>query len=201
MRIPFICLVTAGALALGGCGYNGLGVGLGYGSPYGGYGGYGYDPYYDGYGYGSRYGGYGSRYAGYGYGGYGGYGGFGYGYQPFGWYDGFYYPGTGYYVYDTYRRPRIWSDAQRAYWVKRISAAPATRTPTATPRPTSPNWSGFEDRRARVIANRTARQERMQESRSDRRERIEQRRIERRPMTSSSTSTRTREGRRSRRDD
>ena len=54
MRIPYISLVAAGALALGGCAYDGLGLGLGYGSPY--YGsGYGYgSPYYGGsYGYGT----------------------------------------------------------------------------------------------------------------------------------------------------
>ena len=38
-----------------------------------------------------------------------------------GWYDGYYYPGTGYYVYDSYRRPHRWSDAQRGYWSGRQS--------------------------------------------------------------------------------
>jgi len=52
MRIPYISLLAAGALALGGCAYDnygygygpysGLSVGVGYGSGYyGGYGGYG----------------------------------------------------------------------------------------------------------------------------------------------------------------
>jgi hypothetical protein len=217
MRIPLISLVAAGALALGGCGYNGLGVGVGYGSPYAGYGsygGYGYDPYYDGYGYGSRYGGYGygsrygsygygSRYGGFGYGGYGGYGGFGY--QPYGWYDGFYYPGTGYYVYDNQRRARIWSDAQRAYWLNKIRNRPTTGTSTGTSAPTvtttrvatSPNWSGFDDRRARS-ADRVLRQDRMQGNRAERRERLEQRQIERQPGM---TTTTRRETRRSRRGD
>jgi hypothetical protein len=45
MRIPFISLLAAGALALGGCAYGDLG----YGGGYGGYGGYG--PY-GGYGHG-----------------------------------------------------------------------------------------------------------------------------------------------------
>ena len=65
-----------------------------------------------GYGYGA---GYGAGYPGYGYG--AGYPGYGYGYAPYwGWYDDFYYPGTGYYVYDSYRRPHRWTDAQRRYW-------------------------------------------------------------------------------------
>ena len=98
MRIPFISLIAAGALALGGCAYGDMVYGLGYGGGYGltatmaalitapamatasaGYGGYG--PYY---------------------GGYGGYGGYG---RRYGWYDDYYYPGTGIYVYDSYRRP------------------------------------------------------------------------------------------------
>jgi len=93
------------ALTLGAAiGLSACTTGLGYG-PYGGSGvsvginsGY-YDPYYDGYGYGYGY----SR--------------AGYGYTPYwGWYDGFYYPGTGYYVYDRYRRPRHWTEAERRYW-------------------------------------------------------------------------------------
>lgn len=92
-------LTLAAAVGLSACT-----TGLGYG-PYGGSGisvginsGY-YDPYYDGYGYGYGY----SRAR--------------YGYTPYwGWYDGFYYPGTGYYVYDRYRRPRQWTEAERRYW-------------------------------------------------------------------------------------
>ena len=33
MRIPYISVLAAGALALGGCAYGGLGGGLGYGDP------------------------------------------------------------------------------------------------------------------------------------------------------------------------
>ena len=62
MRARLAILIAAAGLSVGGCAYNGLGVGLGYGDPYGyGYGpysGYGaYDPYFDytygrpGYGY------------------------------------------------------------------------------------------------------------------------------------------------------
>ena len=46
IRLPFISLLAAGALALGGCAYGDLGYGAGYG--YGGYYGsyYGGGPYY-----------------------------------------------------------------------------------------------------------------------------------------------------------
>ena len=97
-------------------------LGLGYG---GGYGGYGYGSPYYGYGYGSPY--YGG---GYGYGaGYGSYYGSSFG-SPFGWYDNYYYPGSGYYVYDTYRRPHVMTTTQRTYWtrVRRHCAASGTRT-------------------------------------------------------------------------
>jgi hypothetical protein len=119
MRIPLISLAAASALALGGCaygygdyGYGGLDVGLGYG---GGYGDYGY-----------------------GYGGYSGYYG-GYGY-PFGWYDDYYYPGTGIYVYDSYRRPRAWNNRERTYWTSRQRPRTMTGTRTTV---VSPNWTGF----------------------------------------------------------
>jgi hypothetical protein len=129
MRIPFISLIAGSALALGGCAYGGIGLGMGYG---GGYGDYGYSygsPY--GYDYGP-YGGYGA-YPGY-------YGGFGY---PYGWYDNSYYPGTGIYVYDSYRRPRVWSSHERAYWTtkQRVTATSATSATTV-----QPNWSGFSHR-------------------------------------------------------
>jgi hypothetical protein len=141
MRIPYISLVAAGALALGGCAYGDLGVGLGYGnygygSPYYGYG-YG-SPYYGGFGYGSYYGGFGSPY--------------------YGWYDDFYYPGTGYYVYDAYRRPHVMSSRQRVYWSQR---SPALRTSSTTRTRVRPNWSDF-DRRS------TSRSDR-QRARDDRR--------------------------------
>jgi hypothetical protein len=89
-------LALVAGIGLGGCAYGpygGLGVGVGYGNN-----GY-YDPYYGG---------------GYGYGRYGA--SYGYGAPYYGWYDGFYYPGTGYYVYDRYRRPYRWSDRHRRYW-------------------------------------------------------------------------------------
>jgi hypothetical protein len=156
MRIPMISLMAAGALALGGCtdmyGYNGLGVGVGYGGGYGGYGsygGYGYSPY-GGY-YGSSYG---YPYASYGY---------GYGSPYYGWYDNYYYPGTGYYVYDTYRRAYPMSSTQRTYWSKR---SPALSTRSTTTTRVKPNWSGFkaqaqsrrDDRQAAREARRQARE-------------------------------------------
>lgn len=144
MRIPFISAIAAGALALGGCAYGDIGMGLGYG---GGYGNYGY-----GGGYGSYYGaGYGSPY---------GYGaGYGYGSPYYGWYDDYYYPGTGYYVYDSYRRPYAMSTTQRTYWSKR---SPALRTNSTTTRTVvKPNWSSFDRQQAR---------EDRQQTRQDRRD-------------------------------
>jgi hypothetical protein len=102
LRTAAIALVAG--LGLGGCAYGPYGgVGVGYGNGYYGNNGY-YDPYYGG-GYG---------YSPYGYG-----AGYGYGDPYYGWSNGFYYPGTGYYVYDQYRRPHRWSDDQRRYWESR----------------------------------------------------------------------------------
>lgn len=151
MRIPYITIVAAGALALGGCAYGDMGLGVGYGSPYYGYG-YG-GPYGSGY-----YGGLGySPYYGAGY-----YGGFPY----YGWYDDYYYPGTGYYVYDTYRRPHIMTSRQRVYWSKR---SPALRTTSVTTRTVvRPNWSDFNHRTTTRADRQTAREQR-QQAREDRR--------------------------------
>ena len=154
-----ILTLSAAAVSVAGCAYGGLG-GLGYNSGYG-YDGYGYSPY----GYGSPYGsgvsvsvgygngygyspyGYGSRY-GYGYGSpYGGY----YGSPYFGWYNNYYYPGTGYYVYDSYRRPHRWSDAQRTYWTnqKRLYEQNAAKAGQRSPR-VETNWGSFSRDRAQV---------------------------------------------------
>jgi hypothetical protein len=105
MRTICIGLAAVSALALGGCAYGDYGYGMGYGGYYGDYA-YG-GPYYD-YTYGAPY---------------------------FGWYDDFYYPGTGVFVYDTYRRPHRWTDRQRSYWTGRRQAM-GSRTVTT-------NWSGF----------------------------------------------------------
>ena len=148
MRARLLVLL-AGAAALGGCAY-------GYGSPYGGMSVGVSSGYYGGYG--GYYGGYG------GYGGYSQYGSpygyigtaygvpYGYGYQPYyGWYDNYYYPGTGMYVYDSYRRPRLMSDSQKRYWAERRERAttPTTTTRTrTTARKERPalreNWSAFK---------------------------------------------------------
>ena len=135
MRMRISTLLIAGsALALGGCAYGDVGLGLGYGSPYSSYG-YG-SPYYGGYGYGSPY--------------YGGYYGssYGYGYgSPFGWYDNYYYPGTGIYVYDRYRSRHVWSDSQKRYWSDRRQHWQSTTKTTAAVTPRE-NWSGFTRNRA-----------------------------------------------------
>ena len=154
MRIPFISALAAGALALGGCAYGDLGVGLGYGGGYGSYGGYG------GYGYGSPY--YGAGYGGYGYGGYGSYG---YGSPYYGWYDNYYYPGTGYYVYDAYRRPYAMTTTQRQYWSQR---SPALRT-TSTRTTVKPNWSGYTTRATTTRDQRQQARDERQQAREDRR--------------------------------
>lgn len=153
MRIPYISLLAAGALSLGGCAYGDLGLGLGYGDPYYGYG-YGYGPY-GGYGtYPGYYGGFSYGYP---------YGGFGYNMPYYGWYDDYYYPGSGYYVYDVHRQPHVMTTTQRRYWARR---SPALRASTSTR--VQPNWSGFSRRSA------TERQS----ARQDREAAREQRRIE-----------------------
>ena len=189
-------ILAASAFALGGCAYNGLGLGVGYGSGYGPYGGYYGSPYgyyggsrYGGY-YGSPYGGYyGSRYGGY-YGspwGYGmGYGGFPY----FGWYNGFYYPGTGYYVYDRNRRPRIWTEGERNFWAERLKELERrSGGSTVSTTTVQPNWSGFSRprtvRTTNVTVDRPRRSERIPRVQSTR----DDRRFERRVTTRSSTET------------
>ena len=166
MRIPFISLLAGGALALGGCAYGGLG---GYGSPYysSGYGspyygsGYG-SPYYGSYGY-PRSGisigvGYGSGYR---YGSpYYGYGGLGSPY--YGWYNNYYYPGTGYYVYDSYRRPHAMTTIQRQYWSTRSPALRTKSTRTAV----KPNWSGFSQRQTARAERRATREQRREDRRN-----------------------------------
>jgi hypothetical protein len=88
MRIPYISILAAGTLALGGCAYGDYGYG----------GGYGYGGYYGDYGYGAPY---------YGYGG---------AYEPFGWYGDYYYPGVGIYVFDRNHHRHRWSGDQQRYW-------------------------------------------------------------------------------------
>lgn len=90
----------------------------------------------DGFGYGGASLGYGSAYYADPYFAGGGWGGGlapGFG-GPFGWYNDFYYPGTGVFVYDRYRRPFRWNDAQRRYWQGR----PGWNAPGARA-----NWNAF----------------------------------------------------------
>jgi hypothetical protein len=168
MRARLGILLAAAGLALGGCAYGDLGMGVGYGGSYG-YGGYGYgSPYYGagyGIGYGSYYGGYGSPY-------YGGYYG-----SPFGWYNGYYYPGTGYYVYDRYRHRRTMTDAERQYWRQRVASSVADQirdkdgvasTTTVRTRSVRPNWSGFSSRGQSVSSNRQVVRAERQTVRSER---------------------------------
>lgn len=132
-------LALVAGIGLSGCAsygpYGGLGVGVGYGSGYGGY-----DPYYGGYG-------------NYGYSPY-----YNSGYSPFGWNNGFYYPGTGYYVYDSYRRPHRWSSAQQRYWLERQRRYRASNPRNVQIRE---NWRDF--RRDRRQDNRSFRVERRED--------------------------------------
>ena len=171
MRIPFISLAAASALALGGCAYGGLGLGYGYGDyGYGSYGGYYGSPYY-GLGYGNPY---------YSYGRYGGL----FGSPYYGWYDNFYYPGSGYYVYDIYRRPHVWTSSQRNYWVSRRPTVTTSSTKTTVVRP---NWSGFN--RDRTVRTRAVAIDRP--SRSERLQQIQERRSQRLSTKSSRQRVRT----------
>lgn len=122
-RAGLIAIISALGFASSACtdGYGYSGVGLGYGSGYYGDPYYG-DPYY-----------YGGAPYGVGLGG------------TFGWYDNFYYPGTGVYVYDQYRRPRRWNNAQRRYWQSRPGWNQPNRRPdwggfNRPDRPGRPNW-------------------------------------------------------------
>ena len=154
-----LAILLAGSVALGGCAYGfgdygsygGLSVGIG--SSYGGYGGYPYG----GYGYGS------------------------YGMPYYGWYDNYYYPGSGVYVYDSYRRPHIWSDRQQRYWTDRRNRVErqdrnrlerhdrdrnGDRTQATTRTQVRENWSGFDRRDNATRSDR--RSTRPQRSDSDR---------------------------------
>ena len=131
LNLKTAALAIVAGVGLSGCAYGpygGLGVGVGYGNGYydpyygGQYysGGYGY-PYGSGYGYGYPYGGYGSSY--------------------YGWNNGFYYPGSGYYVYDRYRRPYRWTDAQRRYWERQRGIATSSGGISRVVE----NWADFQN--------------------------------------------------------
>lgn len=130
MRTRVALLAIAGSALLGGCADYGYGYGpyssISFGVGYGGYypDDYGYSPY-------------------------------GWGYSPFdyggwwddpyfGWYDGGYYPGVGVYVYDSYRRPHRWNEAQERYWSQRQQSVRTTATTRTGRQPTfRENWSSF----------------------------------------------------------
>ncbi len=140
LRIAALAAVAAAGLAACTTPYGYGGVSVGAGSGY----------------YGSNYGyGYGGGYPGYGYGYDAGYPGYGLGYAPYwGWNDNFYYPGTGYYVYDIYRRPHRWSDAQRRYWRERLERARRSDGQRVVIRD---NWDDFRRDRSTVRPNRVDR--------------------------------------------
>src|SRR3954454_11621005 len=125
MRIPYISVLAAGALALGGCAdYYGLGYGGGYSGGYG----YGGGPYV-GLGYSSGY------YSPY-------YGGYGYGYgSPYGLGGGYFYSGAGTYRFKTYPPPHVMTTTQHSYWSARSPALRSRNTTRA-----HENWSGFDRR-------------------------------------------------------
>jgi hypothetical protein len=200
MRAHSSLLVIAASAALGGCAYGmdgygsplgGVSVGVGYGSGYGSYGsGYG------GYGsYGSRYGGYDPFCHPYGYGSYASYGsygrypgsyGSGYGgcVDPYwGWYGDHYYPGSGYYVYDRYRRPYRWTDAQRRYWQeRRRNAEPVIRESNGT---LQARWDDFA---RHVNDKRLGRTGNTNQAESIQRQQIQRRALERQAERSAATS-------------
>jgi hypothetical protein len=163
-----LAILLAGTVALGGCAYGygdygpygGMSVGLGYDSGYGYYGG----------GYGG-YGGYGYPYGPYGGPGYPGYYG-GFGAPYYGWYDNYYYPGTGVYVYDSYRRPHVWSDTQKQYWTQRRERVLNSERTRSSGHQTvlGDNWSGFDRKSERAASRedrRTAREQRREQRKSD----------------------------------
>ena len=100
------------------------------------------------------------------YGGYGGRGGYGYGglsvgigsgyynndwgyyrSNPYwGWYDGFYYPGSGYYVYDRYRRPHRWTTGHQSYWTGRQNYWRGRDDFRQSRREMRENWGDFRNR-------------------------------------------------------
>jgi hypothetical protein len=123
-----------------------------------------------------------------------------------GWHGGYYYPGTGYYVYDRYRRPFRWTDAQRRYWTERRERAQTVPEPQQN-QTLRPNWSDFTreqtERRAARIEHRDARREQIQTRVEDRRAQSSTRSSARQSASERRSERRTeRENRRnSRRDD
>ena len=65
-----------------------------------------------------------------------------------GWYGGYYYPGTGIYIYDRHRRPRVWNDRYRRYWSDRQGYWRGR--PDWRGREFRDNWGDFRGDRIRV---------------------------------------------------
>jgi len=78
-----------------------------------------------------------------------------------GWYDGYYYPGSGYYVYDRYRRPVRWNDRYRDYWQGRQAYWRGRGLDREDRRELRDNWRDF--RQDRRVDNRGFRQERRED--------------------------------------
>ena len=101
MRTPLVLLLSAGALSLGACAYDGAYYGESFGL---GYADAAYDP---------------GACWNYGWNGWAGWNG---PYMPYcGWYDGFFYPGEGIYVYDRGHHRHRWDGHQQAYWTQRAT--------------------------------------------------------------------------------
>lgn len=103
LRNALIAIAAAASVSACADGYGYGGLDVGYGTA-----GY-HDPYYNPYVAADQYDFYASGYQGFG--------------QPYwGWYNGYYYPGSGFYVYDRWRRPHRWRDHDRRHWEGRRSA-------------------------------------------------------------------------------
>ena len=102
-----------------------------------------------------------------------------YGYEPYwGWYDGYYYPGTGYYVYDRYRRAYPWSDHHRHHWEERRERAMSTKEfrrqmEAQRSQQEQQNWSAFEQAPAQVQRVRPSEDRPTRVERSNRSQRVE----------------------------
>jgi hypothetical protein len=137
-RLRSAALAIAASVGLSACVYD---DGYGYGGLSVGYGNAGYcDPYWD------------DCYRGYGH----GYGRSYYSQPYWGWYNGFYYPGTGIYVYDSFRRPHRWNDRQSRYWIDRQRSF--RHVDRGDRREFRENWRDF--RQDRRVDNRAFRQQR-----------------------------------------
>ncbi len=78
-----------------------------------------------------------------------------YGDPYWGWYGDYYYPGTGYYVYDSYRRPRQWTNAEQNYWMNRQQTYRSRATASGQRVEVNENWRDFKrDRKNQRRRNR-----------------------------------------------